>query len=444
MATPIVCIVGRPNVGKSLLFNRLAGERLSIVEDTPGVTRDRIYAPVNWRGRDFLVADTGGIEPNTDDEMLKFMRRQAEFAIDEADVIILMTDVTTGVTAADEDVTAMLQRAGKPIVLTVNKCDSVGDPPAEFWEFYGLGLGDPIALSALHGHGTGDMLDACVENFPDDEGSRDDGERIRVAVIGKPNAGKSSLVNRILGQERVIVSNIPGTTRDAVDTDFDNKYGSYTFIDTAGMRRRAKVDDAIEKFSVMRSMAAVERADVALIMIDAVEGVTEQDTKVAGFAHEKGKASILVVNKWDLVEKDNKTVPDFQKDLDLAFGYMRYAPSIFISAKTGQRVDKLFPMINDVYEQSGRRIPTSQLNDVLRDAIARVQPPTDKGKRLKIYYITQTGTRPPHFVLFCNDTELFHYSYRRYIENRIREVFGLQGTPIRFSIREKDEERIHP
>lgn len=441
MAIPIVSIVGRPNVGKSLLFNRLAGKRLSIVEDTPGVTRDRLYAPVQWRDREFLLTDTGGIEPHTDDEMLQFMRRQALAAIDEADVIVLLTDVRTGVTAADEDIAAMLRRSGKPVVLAVNKTDTVGEPPPEFYEFWKLALGEPIAVSALHGHGTGELLDACYAHFPEAEHQPEvpDGV-IRVAVIGKPNAGKSSLVNCILGAERVIVSDIAGTTRDAVDTPFENATGSYVFIDTAGIRRQARVDEPIEKYSVMRAMQAVERSDVCLILIDAKDGVTEQDTKVAGFAHEAGKASVIVVNKWDLVSKETKTMAEYETKVRTALSYMSYAPVAFISALTGQRVEKLFPLIRAAYEQSCLRIATGQLNDILRDAVARVQPPTDRGRRLRVYYMTQTGVRPPHFVLFCNDIELFHYSYRRYIENKLREVFGFVGTPIRMTIRQKGDE----
>lgn len=441
MSTPIVSIVGRPNVGKSLLFNRLAGKRLSIVEDTPGVTRDRLYAPVQWRGREFLIADTGGIEPHTDDEMLRFMRRQALAAIDEADVIVLMTDLHTGVTAADEDIAAMLRRAKKPVILAVNKADKIGEPAPEFYEFYKLALGEPLAISALHGNGTGELLDECVAHFPPEEPEEtvEDGV-IRVAVIGKPNAGKSSLVNRILGKERVIVSNVAGTTRDAVDTPFENETGRYVFIDTAGMRRQARVDEAIEKYSVMRAMQAVERSDVCLILIDAQDGVTEQDTKVAGYAHEHGKASIIVVNKWDLVAKTDKTMAEYEAKVRTGLSYMSYAPVVFISALTGQRVGQLFPLIRAAYEQSSLRISTGQLNDVLRDAVTRVQPPTDKGRRLKVYYMTQTGIRPPNFVLFCNDIELFHYSYRRYIENRLREVFGFRGTPVRMTIRQKGDE----
>lgn len=439
MSKPIVAIVGRPNVGKSLLFNRLTGHKVSIVDDQPGVTRDRIYGESNWRGRDFVVIDTGGIEPHTGDEMLKFMRRQANMAIESADVIVFITDIKSGVTAADDDVAVMLQRSGKPIVLCVNKIDTVGEPPADFYEFYGMGLGDPIALSALHGHGTGDMLDACFEHFPPEEEEEERGEEIKVAVIGKPNSGKSSLVNCILGEERVIVSNIAGTTRDAIDSSFENEYGKYVIIDTAGMRRKAKVDEDIEKYSVIRSLMAIERSDVCLIMIDANDGVTEQDTKIAGLAHQKGKACIIVVNKWDLVEKDDKTMDKFEKRIRSDLAYMSYAPIVFISAKTGQRVEKLFELINNAFEMSSLRITTGALNDVLRDAVMRVQPPTDRGRRLKVYYITQTGIRPPHFVLFCNDAELFHFSYKRYIENSIRAVYGLTGTPVRMTIRERDD-----
>jgi len=438
MAKPIVAIVGRPNVGKSMLFNRLTGQRLSIVEDTPGVTRDRLYAECQWRNREFIVADTGGIEPNTDDEMLKFMRAQANAAIAQADVIILVTDVRTGVTAADYDVATMLQKAKKPVIVAVNKIDSVGDPPADFYEFYSLGLGDPIAVSAYHGHGTGDLLDECFKYFEPEEEERAADDYIKVAVIGKPNSGKSSLINCVLGEERVIVSNIAGTTRDAVDTYFENDHGKFMFIDTAGMRKKARVDDEIEKFSVMRTLMAIERADVCLIMIDAADGVTEQDTKIAGYAHEKGKASILVINKWDLIEKDDKTMDKFTEKVRKAFSYMSYAPVAFISAKTGQRVDKLFEMVKSVDKQSETRITTGMLNDILRDAVNRVQPPSDRGKRLKVYYMTQTGIRPPHFVLFCNDAELFHFSYRRYIENCIRDIFGLEGTPVRMTIRQRD------
>ncbi len=439
MAKPVVAIVGRPNVGKSMLFNKLIGKRLSIVEDTPGVTRDRLYADCEWNGRTFTLVDTGGIEPRTDSEMLKFMRNQAEIAIENADVIIFMTDLKTGVTSSDHDVASMLLRSNKPIVLAVNKADSIGAPPPEFYEFYNLGMGEPIAVSAVHGHGTGDLLDKCSEYLSDVEDAEEEGEGIKVALIGKPNVGKSSLTNKILGEERVIVSDVAGTTRDAVDTAFENKYGKYVFIDTAGIRKKSKVDDDIERFSVLRASLAVERSDVCLIMIDAREGVTEQDTKVAGVAHDAGKACIIVVNKWDLVEKDDKTLRKEEEKIRTDLAYMPYAPVIFISAKTGQRVEKLFEMINSVYAESTKRITTGMLNNVLADAVARVQPPTDRGKRLKVYYITQTGTKPPNFVIFCNETALFHFSYKRYLENKIREVFGFEGTPIRIVIRQKGE-----
>ena len=436
---PIIAIVGRPNVGKSMLFNKIIGKRLSIVEDTPGVTRDRIYGESDWNGRSFRLVDTGGIEPKTDNEILSFMREQAEIAIANADVIVLLTDGKVGVTAADYDVARMLQRSGKPIILGVNKMDSVGRVDPDFYEFYNLGLGDPIAVSAVHGHGTGDLLDACVEYFPEDDGEEEDEDRIQVALIGRPNVGKSSLTNRILGFERVIVSNVAGTTRDAIDSEFENEFGKYNFIDTAGMRKKSKVEEGIEKYSVLRSAMAIDRADVCLIMIDAQDGVTEQDTKVAGMAHEAGKACIIVVNKWDAIEKDDKTMDRMREDIRRDLGFMTYAPVVFISAMTGQRVDRLFELINYVNEQSGTRITTGQLNNVLEDAQTRVQPPTDKGRRLKIYYMTQVGVRPPHFVIFCNDKRLFHFSYQRYLENCIRNTFGLEGTPVKISIREKGE-----
>ena len=439
MSRPLVAIVGRPNVGKSMLFNRLAGRRLSIVEDTPGVTRDRLYAECEWNGRKFDIVDTGGIEPSADSEILMFMREQALLAIDAADVIVLVTEIGTGVTAADKTVADMLKRSGKPVILVVNKMDSTGDVDPAFYEFYSLGLGDPISVSAVHGHGTGDLLDECVANFPPESEYEADDDRIRVAVIGKPNVGKSSLVNLILGEKRVIVSNMAGTTRDAVDTYFENKYGKYVFIDTAGIRRRSKVDDRIEKFSVMRAKLAIDRADVCLIMIDAREGVTEQDTKIAGLAHEAGKASVIVVNKWDLVEKDGKTMDKLRKDVLRDLSFMSYAPVLFISALTGQRTERIFELVNYVNDQSAMRITTGMLNDVLADAQARQQPPTDKGRRLKIYYMTQTGVRPPNFVVFCNSRELFHFSYQRYIENQIRAAFGLEGTPIRIVIRQKGD-----
>ena len=439
MSRPLVAIVGRPNVGKSMLFNRLAGRRLSIVEDTPGVTRDRLYAECEWNGRSFDIVDTGGIEPSADSEILLFMREQAQIAIDSADVIVLVTEIGTGVTAADKTVADMLKRSGKPVVLVVNKMDSTGDVDPGFYEFYSLGLGDPIAVSAVHGHGTGDLLDECVEHFPPEDGGDSADDRIRVAVIGKPNVGKSSLINLILGEKRVIVSDMAGTTRDAVDTPFENKYGKYVFIDTAGIRRRSKVDDRIEKFSVMRAKLAIDRADVCLIMIDAREGVTEQDTKIAGLAHEAGKASVVVVNKWDLVDKDGKTMDKMRKDVMRDLSFMSYAPILFISALTGQRTERIFELVNYVNDQSAMRITTGMLNDVLADAQARQQPPTDKGRRLKIYYMTQTGVRPPNFVVFCNSRELFHFSYQRYIENQIRAAFGLEGTPIRIVIRQKGD-----
>ena len=439
MSKPLIAIVGRPNVGKSMLFNKIIGRRLSIVEDTPGVTRDRIYGESDWNGRKFRLVDTGGIEPNTDNQILAFMREQAQIAIDNANVIIFVTDIKTGMTAADQEVAGMLQRSKKPIVLAVNKMDSTGAVDPDFYEFYNLGLGDPIAVSAVHGHGTGDLLDWCVAHFPAPSEQEDEGEVINVAIIGKPNVGKSSLLNRILGQERVIVSNVAGTTRDAIDSYFENEFGKYRFIDTAGMRRKSKVDDAIEKYSNLRSIAAIERADVCLILIDAVEGVTEQDTKIAGLAHEAGKASIIVVNKWDLVDKDTNTMAEKTAEIRRDLSYLTYAPIIFLSALTGQRVGKLYERINAVANQSAMRITTGMLNNILEDATARVQPPTDKGRRLKIYYMTQVGVKPPHFVIFCNDARLFHFSYQRYLENQLRGVFGLEGTPIRLTIRQKGD-----
>ena len=439
MSRPLVAIVGRPNVGKSMLFNRLVGRRLSIVEDTPGVTRDRLYAECEWCGRKFDVVDTGGIEPTTDSEILLYMREQAQIAINSATVIVLVTDIRTGVTAADKDVANMLLRSRKPVVLAVNKADSTGAEDPAIYEFYSLGLGDPIAVSAVHGHGTGDLLDECLKYFPPAEEEDEEDDCIKVAVIGKPNVGKSSLINRILGEKRLIVSDIAGTTRDAVDTMFENEQGRYMFIDTAGIRRKSKVDEKIEKFSVMRSQLAVERADVCIIMIDARDGVTEQDTKIAGLAHESGKACIVAVNKWDLVDKETGTMEKMRKDIMRDLSFMSYAPIVFISAMTGQRTDRLFELINFANDQSHMRITTGMLNNVLADAQARVQPPTDKGRRLKIYYMTQTGICPPNFVIFCNSRELFHFSYQRYIENQIRAVFGLEGTPIRIVIRQKGE-----
>ena len=441
MRKPVIAIVGRPNVGKSMLFNRLIGRKQSIVEDTPGVTRDRIYAEGEWRGRVFELIDTGGIEPKTDNEILKFMREQALIAIDTADVIIFITDVRTGVTAADQDVAAMLKRSKKPVVLCVNKLDAPGDPPAEFYEFYNLGMGDPIGVSAIHGNNTGDLLDACYAYFPPDAGESEEEENcIRVAIIGKPNECKSSLLNRIAGEERVIISDVPGTTRDSIDQRVSNKYGDYIMVDTAGIRKKARVDEDIEKISALRSIMAIQRADVCLIMIDATQGVTEQDTKVAGYAHENGKAAVIVVNKWDLVEKETNTQREFELKIREGLAYMQYAPVIFLSALTGQRVEQLFPLINTVAQNNAMRITTGTLNTILAEATLRVQPPTDKGRRLKIYYITQTGIKPPTFVCFCNDARLFHFSYLRYLENRIREVFSLTGTPIKMIVRQKGEE----
>ncbi len=438
MARPIVAVVGRPNVGKSTLFNKLCGQRLSIVDDTPGVTRDRIYGDCEWLNHNFLLVDTGGIEPYSDDIILSQMRRQAQLAIDSADVIVMVTDMTTGVVATDEEVAAMLQRSGKPVVLCVNKCDKVGEPPLEFYEFYNLCIGEPIQVSAVHGHGTGDLLDEVIKYFPEEEEKDDDDDKIKVAVIGKPNVGKSSLINAIAGEERVIVSNIAGTTRDATDTIIENQHGSFVFIDTAGIRRKSKIDEAIEKYSVIRARMAVERATVCVIMIDAQEGFTEQDSKVAGIAHDLGKACIIAVNKWDAVEKDGKTMDSYRKKLMNDFSFMSYAPIIFISAKTGQRLDRLFELIKYVDEQNSMRISTGKLNDILAEATTRVQPPTDKGRRLKIYYMTQASTRPPTFVCFVNKKDLFHYSYQRYLDNRIREVFGLEGTPTKMLIRERE------
>ena len=440
MAKPLVAIVGRPNVGKSMLFNKLTGHRTSIVEDTPGVTRDRIYGDCEGCSRTFSLVDTGGIEPGTENDMLKFMRRQAEIGIELADAIIMVVDVRSGVTAADQDVATMLRKAGKPVALAVNKCDSIGLVNPDVYEFYSLGIGDLFETSAVHGHGTGDLLDWVLENIPAEEESEEESDTIQVAIVGKPNVGKSSLLNQILGEERVIVSNVAGTTRDAIDSYFENETGKYNLIDTAGMRRKSKVDDVIEKYSNLRSISAIERADVCLILIDANEGVTEQDTKIAGLVHEAGKAAIIVVNKWDAVEdKETNTMRDMENQVRKDLSYMLYAPVVFLSALTGQRVDKLFPMIQEVYKQNTSRITTGALNSILAEATSRVQPPTDKGRRLKIYYMTQAGTKPPHFVIFCNDARLFHFSYQRYLENQIREVFGLKGTPVRITIRQKGD-----
>ena len=437
MPLPVVAVVGRPNVGKSTLFNKLIGQRLSIVEDTPGVTRDRIYSKCEWRGHQFMVVDTGGIEPKENDKMLTLMRQQAEIAISHADVIVLVTDVRSGVTANDYAVADMLQKSGKLIVLAVNKCDTPGELPMDIYEFYNLGIGEPFPVSSVHGHGTGDMLDEIVSHFPEEETDDYDESDIKVAVIGKPNAGKSSLINRIAGEERVIVSDIAGTTRDATDTVIEREEGRFVFIDTAGIRKKSKITERVEHFSVLRAYMAVDRADVCVIMIDALEGFTEQDSKVAGYAHEQGKGCIVAVNKWDAVEKTDKTMQEYQKKLENDFSFMSYVPFIFISAKTGQRVEKLFDMIKQVNEMNSMRISTGMLNDVLAYAVARVQPPSDKGKRLKIYYMTQASTKPPTFVLFVNRADLFHFSYQRYLENQIRTTFGLEGTPVRFVIRER-------
>ncbi len=434
---PLVAIVGRPNVGKSTLFNKISGKRLSIVEDTPGVTRDRIYADASWLDKHFTLIDTGGIEPAGKDEILVQMRRQAELAIEMADVVVLMVNVRDGLTANDQDVASMLLKARKKIVLAVNKVDNIGDPPFEFYEFYNLGLGDPVAISSTHGLGVGDLLDRVCSEFPEDADTSEEEDEIKVAIIGRPNAGKSSLINRILGEERVIVSNVAGTTRDAIDSHYEHNGDKYVFIDTAGMRKRGKIDEVVERYSVVRSLAAVDRSDVCVIMIDASEGLTEQDTKIAGYAHEQGKACILVINKWDIVDKDGKTMNAFKVKVKEHFAYMSYAPILFISAKTGQRVEKLLEEIKEVNVQHKRRVTTGMLNDILNEAMAKQQPPSDKGKRLKIYYGTQASVAPPTFVLFVNDSDLFHYSYLRYIENQFRLAFGFEGTPIHFIIREK-------
>ncbi len=441
MAKPVVAIVGRPNVGKSTLFNKLAGKRISIVLDTPGVTRDRIYADCDWNGRDFTLIDTGGIEPKTNDVILSQMRIQAELAIETADVVVFVVDMATGMTATDESVAKMLQKSKKKIILCVNKADGVGATPAEVYEFYNLGLGDPFAVSAVHGLGTGELLDEIVLNLPPKTEEEESDGPIKVAVIGKPNAGKSSLINKLLGEERVIVSEIAGTTRDAVDQYYKNDTGEYIFIDTAGIRKKSKVDEAIERYSVIRAYLAVDRADVCILLIDAEQGVTEQDTKIAGYAHDKGKASIIAVNKWDLIEKETGTTEEYAEKVRTDLSYMTYAPLVFISAKTGQRTDKLFDMIRFVNAQNSMRITTGKLNEVLSEATARVQPPTDRGKRLKVLFMTQVSVKPPTFVVFCNKSELFHFSYRRYIENQIRAVFGLEGTPIRMIIREREGEK---
>ena len=442
MAKPIVALIGRPNVGKSTFFNYIIGEKKSIVEDTPGVTRDRVYADSEWRGRKFTLIDTGGIEPSSNDEILVQMRKQAEIAMETADVIIFLTDIKQGVTAADYEVATMLRKTKKPIVLVCNKADKIGETPNEIYEFYNLGLGEPFPVSSLNQLGTGEVLDAIYDKFPPETDVNDDDEYIHVAIIGKPNAGKSSLINRILGENRLIVSNIAGTTRDAIDTKFENEYGKYVFIDTAGIRRKSKIEESIEKYSILRAKMAIENAHVCVLVIDATEGVTDQDAKIAGEAHESGKGVIILINKWDLVEKETGTLENFKKDVYTKLAYLSYAPIIFVSALTGQRVDKLFPMINDVNKQNSFRATTGMLNNVIEEAITLVQPPSDKGRRLKIYYATQVSTRPPTYVVFCNNAQLFHFSYQRYIENQIRKNFGgLIGTPVRIIVREKLKEK---
>ena len=434
---PVVAIVGRPNVGKSTLFNKITGKRISIVEDTPGITRDRIYADAEWCGREFTLVDTGGIEPAGTDEILVQMRNQAELAIDMADVIVFMVNVNDGMTASDKDVAAMLRKCGRPVLLVCNKVDRPGEPPMEMYEFYNLGIGDPIAISSIHGMGVGDLLDEIVALLPEEDVEEEEEDVIKVAIVGKPNAGKSSLVNKILGENRVIVSNVAGTTRDAIDSTYEKDGQKYVLIDTAGMRKRGKINENVERYSVVRALSAVDRADVCLIMVDATEGITEQDTKIAGYVHEAGKASIIVVNKWDIVEKETNTMKNFKNRVKEQFNFMMYAPSMFISAKTGQRVDDLFAQIKSVLAENTKRISTGVLNDVINEAIAMVQPPSDKGKRLKIYYATQASTKPPTFILFVNNAELAHYSYIRYLENQLRAKFGFEGTPVRFIVREK-------
>ena len=441
MAKPIIAIVGRPNVGKSTLFNKLTGKRLAIVEDTPGVTRDRIYCECEWLNHTVMLVDTGGIEPKTDDNILSKMRMQANIAIESAEVIILVTDLASGVTANDADIASMLLKSGKPVVLCVNKCDRIGAPPPEFYEFYNLGLGDPFPVSSVHGNGTGDLLDECFKYIDFDKEDEYDDDTIKVAIIGKPNVGKSSLVNKVAGEERVIVADMAGTTRDATDTEVENEFGKFVLIDTAGIRRKSRVDNNVEKYSVLRSYMAVDRSDVCVIMIDTTEGFTEQDSKVAGYAHEQGKACVIAINKWDAVDKDNNTMSEFTKKLQTDFSFMSYAPFVFISAKTGQRINKLFELIVSTHQQNSRRISTGMLNDMLAYATAKVQPPSDKGKRLKIYYMTQASTNPPTFVTFCNRSDLFHFSYQRYLENQIRETFGLTGTPIKMVIRERGNDK---
>jgi len=439
VSKPVVAIVGRPNVGKSTFFNYLTGKRISIIEDTPGVTRDRIYGESEWRGRKFTLIDTGGIEPNTDDYIKQQMIRQAKIAIETADVIVFLVDVKTGLTAADEDVAVMLRKTSKPVIVVANKVDSIGEPPPEIYEFYNLGLGEVFAVSSIHGLGMGDLLDEIYSNFPEESENEEDDDYIKVAVIGKPNAGKSSLINKILGEERVIVSDIPGTTRDAIDTFCEVGGRRFMFIDTAGIRRKSRIEENIEKYSIIRSWAAVDRSDVCVILIDAQDGVTEQDTKIAGYAHEQGKACIIAINKWDLIEKETGTLEEYRKKVYQDFEFLSYAPVIFISAKTGQRIDRLLELIDYVNNQAALRVQTGVLNDVLNDAVAMVQPPSDKGKRLKIYYMTQTGVKPPTFVLFVNSAELLHYSYERYLKNTLRDNFGFEGSPIWFTVKEKGD-----
>lgn len=440
MAKPVVAIVGRPNVGKSTLFNKIVGKRIAIVEDTPGVTRDRLYAEAEWNGITFTLIDTGGIEPVSTDHILSEMRNQAQVAIDTSDVIVLVVDVREGMTATDKDVANMLMRSGKEIIIACNKCDTPGDPPLQMYDFYNLALGEPIPVSGVHGSGVGDLLDEVCKHFPENIDEEEEEDIIKIAVVGKPNAGKSSLINRILGENRVIVSPVAGTTRDSIDTRYEKDGDKFLIIDTAGMRKRSKVEENIERFSVIRALNAVDRADVVLIMIDATEGVTEQDTKIAGYAHEQGKAALICVNKWDLIEKDTKTMNNFRLDVQDGLSYMLYAPILFISAKTGQRVDKIFEMAKYVANQNAMRISTGMLNDVINDATSRVQPPSDKGKRLKILYITQASVKPPTFIIFVNDKKLAHFSYIRYLENQLRNTFGFEGTPIRFIIRERNKE----
>lgn len=442
MVKPVVAIIGRPNVGKSTLFNVLIGEKLAIVEDRPGVTRDRIYADAEWCGKTFQVIDTGGIEPESEDIILKQMRRQAELAMDMADVIVFITDVKAGITVQDEEVAGILRRTKKPVILVCNKCDNVGNPPADIYEFYNLGLGEPMPISAKAKLGIGELLDEICNHFPNGLEEKEEEDRINVAIIGKPNVGKSSLVNYILGEERTIVSDIAGTTRDAIDTLFENRYGKYTFIDTAGIRKKSKVYDKVEKYSVIKAQAAIDRADVCVIMIDALEGVTEQDEKIAGYAHEKGKAMIIAINKWDLINKGETTVDSYKKKMKEKFKFMSYAPVLFISTLTGQRVEKLFEVINKVYKASNFRVSTSVLNDVIIEALAVTPPNVEKGKRLKVYYVTQVKSKPPTFVAFVNDKELMHFSYMRYLENHIRKNFDLEGTPIVLLARGKNEKEV--